>query len=490
MRDHSRWCRVDAILPHHSKNLATWICARGGGTGSQLDHRRTSDDDTNSFRRGVPRSFSPENIADTSSATATDTGAADMASRGSLQDRCWDDIQTPPDYSQLSQSIIAHDNKPANEDVMDVSSSTTAASGTSDNSSSSSNNDNYNGRTDGSTTPRKESAHLKLRKIHHGRGASAHARARAGAGGGDVGDRGGGGDDDDDLKIDKVARYQPVDGVLDGGIAATVEEQAVSSAAAVEDGGNDGGALASSIPSGTVCLLEYTAPGPDGGGEGGKRYASLGSDGSKFAMFLDAAVRAGEISSPPTTGTPNTTSMSSPASATIVPDSGTNKNDGTDSVDIVGSEDEKKKTNAKLTAPLQRQTNMLQKWKTNNGTDNEIAVPDATAIEGVVGERQTEQRIDDGEGEVSEAAASVKAWLAATTAAVAGEAGRWASQVVVSAVDVADTEVKDTLQGLWTEGRLLSQDRDAADVLSGREVKESAKTDEFELPYKRKMIKK
>ncbi|CAM9359098.1 unnamed protein product, partial [Sphacelaria rigidula] len=126
--------------------------------------------------------------------------------------------------------------------------------------------------------PHKESAHLKLRNLHVGR-SGAHDRCQP----------------------QDAARMERTDS------DSRQEDRDVEAAApaAADDEINNGGSAVASVPPGIVCLLEYCAPSLQQGESGREsqqqqqRLASFGSDGAKFAMFLDEAVHRGEIVAPP-----------------------------------------------------------------------------------------------------------------------------------------------------------------------------------------------
>lgn len=187
-----------------------------------------------------------------------------------------------------------------------------------------------------------------------------------------------------------------------------------------DDGPPDEGGAG--LPPGTLRLLEYRYRSPGGEIE---RFASIGDDVSKFALYLDSAVLRGLLEPPAAFRTPN--------AATVTYTMGT-----------VDGENQ--------------------------------SVSRVTPTEGLLprGDHHGEAYVP--ESDVKAAAASVAARTKNLTAIAEG---RWAAHISISTVDIANEDVQEGLKELWKAERLLSQERDATDVLRDGEVRTKTGVDLF-----------
>lgn len=244
--------------------------------------------------------------------------------------------------------------------------------------------------TGGDEDARRESAHLKLKTIHLG--ASVESERTV------------------------VARESLGDSVDGGG----------DETAAAPNGGESEGRSQPQegrLPRGAALLMEYRPS------EGGECFVSLGGDGSKLALFLDAAVRSADVA--PRSLTPNWSHQS--------------------------------KTRASSADEAEAPERLSQQLVDTANEEVQTAVD--TVVKGSGSPRSERQGTEDFACvEVDEA------WLAKKASAISVKAGKWGPNVTVSAINVADEATRDSLKALWTRGRLLSQDRDAVDVLNGGEV--------------------
>ncbi len=79
-----------------------------------------------------------------------------------------------------------------------------------------------------------------------------------------------------------------------------------------------------------------------------------------------------------------------------------------------------------------------------------------------------ESAVARGEGGCEDGAGDTDLYVAGGEGAVAGGTER---RITVSTVEVLDEAIQQSLRELWEGGRLLSQERDAANVLRGQEVR-------------------
>lgn len=261
---------------------------------------------------------------------------------------------------------------------------------------------------DAASANKKESAHLKLRAMHLGR------REPDVIGGGSKGPS---------KWLQAQAEEAPALEADSGEVASADICGAQADGAEVE------------LPPGTVWLLDYRAPGP-----GSARFASLGTNLSKFAIFLDTAVSGGQLE-PPAVGSVQ----------------GVN-GDGAPGADVGG-------LNGFPDEGLHLRATDWQR-----GEDTVLVVED-----GVEAANAAAEKVKNGTGSASGARVSaVEAAEAATVAAaaanVAASGGRWAAKIATSTVEVKDEGIQESLKALWADGRLLSQESNATDVLRGGEV--------------------
>lgn len=303
---------------------------------------------------------------------------------------------------------------------------------------------------DGSTGERRESAHLKLRTMHLDR------RKRSTRGGSDGDDEKGATAVSQGFRSRDERAFMGADG---GGDSAEENSH--------DDSSNDPGG---SLPSGTMRLLEYRSV---GSGEG-ERYASLGDDLSKFAMFLDSFVEKGQLEAPPVPP-PSPAVPTTVANATVVEsDQVASAASVVDGVDIGASVSGGSENIRPENDETRSQRNSAPVASTSGAAGSEVA----DASEGLRSHAMKEE--EKGQEAAPEAvsppaAGSLEALEEEKTAAGVGDeaaGGRWASRITVSTVNTTDESVQDSLQGLWKEGKLLSQDRDVTDVLRGEEVRE------------------
>ena len=168
------------------------------------------------------------------------------------------------------------------------------------------------------------------------------------------------------------------------------------------------------LPPGTVRLLEYRSP----RGES-ERFVSIGGDVSKFALFLDSAVGRGVLE-PPTVRMPDDGGGMDGEAATV-------------GVAPTGG---------------------------RRSSDNSLGRRDRYEEEGNLA------RVSD----IGSDAATAEGELAPAESHAAMAEGRWATWITASTVEVSDERVQESLKELWKAERLVSQERDATNVLRTGEV--------------------
>lgn len=205
----------------------------------------------------------------------------------------------------------------------------------------------------------------------------------------------------------------------DGGCVKIKADEMNTAVDGSDDGPTDEGEAG--LPPGTLRLLEYRYRSPRGEIE---RFASIGSDVSKFALYLDSAVLRGLLEPPAALRTPNAATVTHTMGAV---------------------EGEKQ------------------------------SVPRVTPTGGLLprGDRQREAYVS--ESDVKAAAAASVAPGTENLTAIAE--GRWAAHISISTVNVADEGIQESLKELWKAERLLSQERDATDVLRDGEVRTKTRVD-------------
>eukprot|EP00904_Undaria_pinnatifida_P004953 jgi/Undpi1/1588/HiC_scaffold_11.g04978.m1 len=299
-----------------------------------------------------------------------------------------------------------------------------------------------------------------------------------------------------------------LEGSSGGGETARSARQAESLIGENTDQAANGGE-APGLPPGKAWLLEYRAParGPAGGGA---RFASLGSDLSKFAIFLDAAVARGELEPPPMAkrneGVYGEGGASADSVAIAEGVAGAGDIPGGRSGRVTCAERSAGACEslgdagglsvgyggetARERLSSSHSSSLFEPSRARVGGRKGGEANEAAEEEGGGGERGEEGKGDGGGAKLTDLAkppaakpdrqltkptrspaveAAAAEMAAAAAASVAAAGGRWAGQIEVSAVEVADEGVQQDLQALWEEGKLLSQERDATEVLRGRE---------------------
>lgn len=215
------------------------------------------------------------------------------------------------------------------------------------------------------------------------------------------------------------------------------------------------------LPPGMVWLLEYGLPGV-GPAESEQRFASLGDDVSKFAIFLDSVVHRDDTIQPQSTvgRAAATTTVNAGVNGAAPPREGSPKSRRSDSIEggstteavvVVGEA-----ASTAIETTVVAGTVSMDEKQAGGANKGQHDSPRNTGKTGV-------------SAEVEALEAEMKKAAAATLAAAGGS--RWASGIMASTVEIADEAIQKRLQTLWEQGRLLSQEQDARDVLRGREVR-------------------
>lgn len=268
----------------------------------------------------------------------------------------------------------------------------------------------------------KQSAHLKLRTMHLGR-------------------------DDAAVEQDRTEQMQP----QDGNPVVVALERVASGVDQSESATEGRGAPPAGLPPGTVWLLDYRPPPPPlGESRGVDRFASLGGDASKFAIFLDSAVARGELEPPPPPVPP-------------IPGAAADVGRG----EAARAEARRGEGVALAGAPP-----FMSVEDGARQEDREVDTRDPQHAAVAAGGRGAGAK-GKGEGLPEPKPAAEAKPVAAIDAAcaIASGGGRWATRITASTLEVTDEGAKESLQALWKQGRMLSQEGDATNVLRGEEVR-------------------